>query len=148
MARRPSSDLLDFLSPYDEELRELALIARKAVLARAPGCWELLYQTYAVSTAFSLTDELKHAFCHVAVYKKHVNLGFNRGTELHDPERLLQGTGKLIRHVRLGEGVALDDQAMIQLIDAAIVNVQDRMAVRGEAPTKGKALVKQRKKSG
>ena len=145
MPRRPSPDLKAFLEPYDAELRKRCLAARKVILERAPGCWELLYQTYAASTAFSFSEELKHAFCHVAVYKKHVNLGFNRGTELEDPEGLLEGTGKLIRHLRLSEEVDLEQGAVPRLIDAAIENMRERMAERGEAPTRGKVVVKQRK---
>ena len=42
-------------------------------------------------------------------HKERVNLGFNHGTSLPDPKGLLEGTGKNIRHVRLGdkEAVAL-----------------------------------------
>ena len=142
MPRRPSNELKALLSDYDPSLVDLALEARKAVMGRAGNCWELIYQTYAVSTAFSFTDELKHAFCHVAVYKKHVNLGFNRGTELADLAGLLQGTGRLIRHLRLGPDVDLNGDELSQLIDAALDNMRERMAERGETRTRGAAVVK------
>jgi len=38
---------------------------------------------------------------YVATYKDHVNLGLRFGAELDDPDRLLEGTGKSIRHVKL-----------------------------------------------
>jgi len=37
----------------------------------------------------------------VDAYENHVNLGFNRGASLPDAKRLLEGTGKNIRHVRI-----------------------------------------------
>lgn len=33
------------------------------------------------------------------IYTNHVNLGFNKGTLLKDPHKLLTGTGNLIRHI-------------------------------------------------
>jgi hypothetical protein len=35
------------------------------------------------------------------VGKNHVTFGFHYGTSLDDPERLLEGTGKNLRHVKL-----------------------------------------------
>lgn len=144
MIRDPDPELTAFLSTRDPALRELALAARSAILAQAGDCWELIYDTYALSTAFSLTEELADAFCHVAVYKKHVNLGFNRGTELDAPSGLLQGTGKLIRHLRLGGGVEVDAEPVSLLIGQAIENANARLSQRGGEPTPGGVVVKQR----
>ena len=141
MPRRPSPELIELLAPYDPALAEQALTARRAILSRAGNCWELIYKSYAVSTAFSCSDALRHAFCHVAVYKKHVNLGFNRGTELADPAGLLRGTGRLIRHLRLAEDLDLDGGPVGALIDEALLHMRERMAQRGEAPTRGRAIL-------
>lgn len=35
------------------------------------------------------------------IYKDHVNLGFFKGTSLVDPKKLLEGTGKGLRHVKI-----------------------------------------------
>ena len=40
-------------------------------------------------------------FGYVNVFTSHVNLGFFHGAALPDPARLLQGTGKFMRHVKL-----------------------------------------------
>ncbi len=143
MARGPDAELLRMLDGYDPTLAKLALKARKAIMRRSKACWELVYHTYALSTAFSLTEHLKDAFCHVAVYQKHVNLGFNRGTELEDPDQLLQGSGKLIRHVRLGPDVDPDTGPIGDLIDQAINNALRRMTDRRASPTPGAVVVKQ-----
>lgn len=39
--------------------------------------------------------------CSIMAFKDHVNLAFFRGTELADPEGLLEGTGKGMRHVKV-----------------------------------------------
>ena len=38
---------------------------------------------------------------HIAVYTKHVNLGFNDGARLPDPLGILKGAGKRIRHITI-----------------------------------------------
>src|SRR5689334_11867017 len=50
-------------------------------------------------------------FGYVGVYKAHTNVGFFYGAELADPARLLEGTGKRGRHVKLRPGVELNFQA-------------------------------------
>lgn len=53
------------------------------------------------------------------VFTAHVNVGFYRGGELRDPKRLLQGSGKSMRHVKLRPGSAIDAEALRELIEAA-----------------------------
>jgi hypothetical protein len=42
------------------------------------------------------------AFAYVDAYRAHVNVGFFRGAEIADPDGLLEGVGKFMRHVKLG----------------------------------------------
>ena len=99
---------------------EIALAARKSVLKTAKECSELVYATYCISDAFTFTGKLGQAFIHIATYGSHVNLGFNYGTSLPDPENLLVGTGKSIRHIRLDSKSQLKTKPVKNLIAAAI----------------------------
>ena len=66
----------------------------------------------------------------------------NGGGELLETEvGLMKGTGKLIRHIRLGADVDLGARPLTDLVDAAIHNMQRRMADLDDAPSKGKAIV-------
>jgi hypothetical protein len=67
------------------------------------------------------------AFGYVGVYRAHVNVGFFYGAELPDPARLLEGTGKSGRHVKLLPGVDRDFAALAALIDAAYVDIKARL---------------------
>ena len=98
----PTRDLLRFLKPYDRAIRNLALKVRALVLDEIrPGC-ENIYDAYnAVAMGYGPTDRLKDGICHIAVYARHVNLGFNRGAALDDPYGMLQGSGKAIRHITI-----------------------------------------------
>ena len=82
--------------------------------------------------------ELMHDGCPVAclgdaafgygnVFTSHVNVGFFQGAALPDPARLLQGTGKFMRHVKLRPGTAIDDASLSRLIEAAYSDIKARV---------------------
>lgn len=66
------------------------------------------------------------AFAYVDAFTHHVNVGFFLGAYLDDPQRLLQGTGKFMRHVKLRPHVAIDEAALQDLIRAAYDDMQQR----------------------
>jgi hypothetical protein len=63
-------------------------------------------------------------FGYVNVFKAHVNVGFFLGAELKDRTRLLEGTGKRMRHVKIKPGSEPDSAALTALIEAAYRDVQ------------------------
>ena len=67
------------------------------------------------------------AFAYVNAFTAHVNVGFFRGAELADPDGLLEGTGKLMRHVKLGPGSDIDERALTHLIKTAYTDMQRRL---------------------
>ena len=64
------------------------------------------------------------AFGYVNVFTSHVNVGFFQGASLPDPARLLQGTGKFMRHVKLKPGAAANATALRRLIEAAYSDIK------------------------
>src|SRR5579863_5913032 len=58
-------------------------------------------------------------FAYVNVFTSHVNVGFFRGSSLRDPARLLQGSGKRMRHVKLKPGGSANPAALSKLIRLA-----------------------------
>ena len=94
--------LLTFLRPYDREIRDLALQLRVLVLEEMAPCYENIYDAYsAVAIGYGTSDRLRDGIFHIAVYSKHVNLGFNDGATLDDPKGILQGAGNRIRHITI-----------------------------------------------
>jgi len=65
-------------------------------------------------------------FAYVNAFKAHVNVGFIYGAQLDDPARLLEGAGRLGRHVKLRPGAALDHAA---LTAAAYADIKWRVEV-------------------
>lgn len=68
------------------------------------------------------------AFAYVDAFTAHVNVGFFRGAELDDPDGLLEGTGKLMRHVKLGAGREVDARALTKLAVTAHADMRERLA--------------------
>lgn len=63
-------------------------------------------------------------FAYVNIFRAHANVGFFYGAELRDPARLLEGTGKRMRHVKLKPGHTVDPVALADLIEAAHVHIR------------------------
>ena len=66
-------------------------------------------------------------FGYVNAFKTYVNVGFFRGAELADPAGLLEGMGKLMRHVKLRPGHDLNAPALTQLIATAYADMKARV---------------------
>ncbi len=68
------------------------------------------------------------AFGYVNVFTAHVNIGFFHGAKLPDPTRILQGSGRFMRHVKARPGELPDPAALQALIQAAYVDIKAKLA--------------------
>jgi hypothetical protein len=112
-----------------------------------------------ISTAPGIVEEIKWnrpwystsdgMFCYLHWTKKHVTLGFRQGASLTDPKRLLEGTGKDMRHVKIDAADDRFDQAaLLQLIKQALKRVTgkaDRNVAADDGPRRASAPVTQRR---
>ncbi len=135
-------DLLNFLSPYSLNVQELTLKLRNFIIVNAPDCNELIWDNYnAVAIGYSKSNKLKDAFCHLSVYKNHVNFGFNRGSELSSSQIKLLGQGKLIRHISVTDYMLFPEIEIQKLLLNAIVLSENRNSELRNAPVKSQSLV-------
>ena len=132
---------LDFKSP---ELIELYTELRNFLFSISPDCNELLYHTHALTSVLTISEKLGDGFCHIPIYTNHLNLGFNKGALLSDPNGLLQGTGKLIRHIPIKETADFKNKKVEELILAALaLSKEDRS---GKEWPQGKTISKIKRK--
>ncbi|MBX7247479.1 MAG: DUF1801 domain-containing protein [Caulobacteraceae bacterium] len=68
------------------------------------------------------------AFAYVAAFRAHGAIGFFQGAALADPGGLLEGGGKRMRHVKLRPGRAIDDAALLRLVQQAYADMRERTA--------------------
>ena len=139
----PPRDLVRFLKPYDREIRDLALELRALVLEEMAPCYENIYDAYsAVAIGYGTSDRLSDGIFHIAVYSNHVNLGFNDGASLDDPKGILQGSGKLIRHITIKTAEDLERSELRAYIRRARKKALDDARKLGEpAPKKPEGVV-------
>ena len=67
------------------------------------------------------------AFGYVNAFTAHVNVGFFLGAEISDPQRLLVGNGRFMRHVKLRPGGEVDATALTKLIETAYTDMKARL---------------------
>ncbi len=112
-----------YVAKSSAELRAVADGLRQLVKKTVPGSKE------AVNAWGLPTFEYNGPMCYVMMGKKHLTLGFVRGTSLPDDAELLEGTGKNLRHVKLKEVEQLRDANLRQLLlEAAELNEAVPMA--------------------
>lgn len=139
----PKREYIQFLTPYDPGVTELALAARTLVLQEAPDATELIYDAYnAVATGYTFTGRPGDACVHIAVYARWVNLGFNRGAELEDPRGVLQGNGRWIRHIRIAEQADLEKPTVRAFVRAAVARAVRPGPDAGKAGTRSRSVVR------
>lgn len=104
---------------------DLSALARQwfAVMkACGPDVREALHNNYPAACL------ARYPFAYVDAFTAHVNVGFYLGALLPDPNGLLIGTGKRMRHVKVFPGQAIDEQALTALIQAAYRDMRARLA--------------------
>jgi hypothetical protein len=103
---------------------EIAALMR-GVLAklrpRLPGATELVYdKKNSLVVGFCPGDRASEVITSVASYSKWLNLYFFEGSALPDPQGLLQGSGTIVRFIRITSPGDIDRPAVKALIAAAI----------------------------
>ena len=102
---------------------ELGSIARRwfnVMRAQGDDVRELLHDFHPTACVNEI------AFGYANVFTSHVNVGFFQGTELSDPNGLLEGTGKFMRHVKIRPGEPIDEDAVTRLIEEAYTAIKGR----------------------
>ena len=102
----------EIVSVVSPQARELAEHARALIQAVYPAVVEVPWPKQRVIGYGVGPKKMSEHFCYIAVSKNHINLGFMYGAELPDPEGLLEGEGKLLRHVRITQPEQLANPAL------------------------------------
>ena len=109
----------DAVAKAGAHARELAYQLRKLVAEVMPNVVEVPWPKMRMASYGVGPKKKSEHFCYISAQKDDVNLGFYYGAELPDPEALLQGTGKLLRHVKVREPKALRSRALRRLLEVA-----------------------------
>ena len=125
MRRPPDPQLLGFLEAYDRPIADLALALREIILEEVPSASESVYQVYTVAIWFGFSGKMKDMFCFITTSSRHINLGFPRGATLPDPNSVLEGEGKAMRHIKFASQRDLERPFVRRYIRASIEQLGD-----------------------
>ncbi|ALX48302.1 DUF1801 domain-containing protein [Lentibacillus amyloliquefaciens] len=112
---RKVEEVDQFISNLPKDIQNITVALRKIIFESSP----------------ELTEEFKWSMpnysynglvCYLQTSKKHVNLGFHKGNELQEKDinKLLQGTGKTMRHIRIKKTEEIHPEAFTSLIKEAM----------------------------
>jgi hypothetical protein len=92
---------------------------------RLPGAVEIVYDNYnALAIGFGPSERASEAIFSIALYPRYVSLFFLQGAKLSDPHRRLQGSGNVVRYIKLNDLDVLDEANVRSLMDEALRNTK------------------------
>jgi hypothetical protein len=119
--KQMSTEFDDFLSSYHHHVQAIARQVRALIFDVVPDVSEHVYPVLKVIRYGLKGNKMAGLVFFLMPHKDRVNLGFNHGTSLPDPKGLLEGTGKNLRHVKLGDEEAVSDLALRGLLKAELL---------------------------
>jgi len=125
MARRETTGtdeaVAHLLAPCDPVVRKLATKARALVRELIPDAQEEVDSAAKLIGYSYLPETYKGLILAIALQRSYVNLMFSKGVELMavDPDGLLEGTGKLARHIKVRTPERLEMPQVRELIKEA-----------------------------
>jgi hypothetical protein len=120
MAAAPTNPQFEeMLERFDPSVRELAHATRDLIFDVLPGVVEVVWDRQGTAGYGTGPKKMSEHFCYIALHPHHLNLGFNYGSELADPKHLLEGPGKLLRHIKIHAVTDLENPALRDLLRTA-----------------------------
>lgn len=117
--RDPRIDV--WMSAQADGLGSIAKYWFEAMRNCGPDVRELLHDGHPTACVADV------AFAYVNAFTAHVNVGFFRGAEIDDPNGLLEGTGKFMRHVKLRPAGENNAAALLRLVHTAYGDIRQRL---------------------
>ncbi|GAA0302183.1 hypothetical protein GGQ92_002302 [Gracilibacillus halotolerans] len=112
---RKNNEVSQYIERLPDDIQSITNSVRELILENFPELkeeykWSMPNYSY------------KGLVCYLQASKKHLNVGFHKGNELEvlDKNKLLQGSGKTMRHIRIKKQEEIKTEVLIPLIQAAI----------------------------
>jgi hypothetical protein len=110
----------DILAAAKPELRAVCKSLRRLIIALHERHVEIVWPRQRIASFGTGPKKMSEHYAYIAVQGSYVNLGFYRGAILADPQRLPEGTGKNLRHIKIRDIAAAKKPAVAALLRQAI----------------------------
>ncbi|MEO0341125.1 MAG: DUF1801 domain-containing protein [Bacteroidota bacterium] len=128
MAETQFGSFDDLLALTSEELIPIVITLKQLIEKIDPNTCEVVRLGDRAATYGVGPKKMKEGYVYVLPHKSWVNLGFYQGALLDDPDGLLEGTGKKLRHIKIKSV----EQAQLPAIQSLIgVALEERRATTG-----------------
>jgi hypothetical protein len=122
----PAISVQEWLAKLAPDLRAITKQLRAVARKNMPKAREFIHQD---AIRYSFTDSTFDQICYILPQRKgYVNFGFFFGGALRDPEKLLIGEGKRLRHVKVWSVAEAKNPALAKLIAATWVQAPESIA--------------------
>lgn len=121
-----SISVQEWLAGLAPDVRAIAKELRAVARKKMPKAQEFIYQD---AIRYSFSESTFDQICYILPQRKgYVNFGFFFGGALRDPEKLLIGEGKRLRHVKVWSVAEAKNPALAKLIAATWVQAPESIA--------------------
>jgi hypothetical protein len=137
-------DLDAIIAGRGPEMAKLTTAVLAKLRARFPGAVEMVYdKANSLVIGFCPNERASDAINSIAVYTKWINLYFFEGDALPDPAGLLQGTGSMVRSIRITSAADLDRPAVKALMAEALKRADPPL----DRKSKGRVILRQKRRA-
>lgn len=110
----------DLIQITEETQKPTLTRLRETILSIHPQACEVVRLGDRAATYGLGPKKMSEGYVYILPYTAWVNLGFYKGADLPDPDGLLEGTGKKLRHVKIGTVAEADNRSIRTLIQVAL----------------------------
>lgn len=120
-AKSPEKRLAAFIAKFAPEMAARIRAARRVMRRRLPNAIEMVYDNYNFFViGYGPSERPSEAIFSLAAQAKGLALCFLQGAKLPDPQRVLQGSGNIVRNVQLESAATLDQPEIRALMQVAL----------------------------
>ena len=128
----PEAQLRGFIEKFEPGHQAVIRAARKALRKRFPSATELVYDNYNFFViGFGPTERPSDCIVSIAAAANGVGLCFINGASLPDPAKVLIGSGKQTRFIRLPSAEVLEQPAVQALLSIAAERAKTPLPATG-----------------
>ena len=110
----------DALSGSSAQVKEIARHLRELIVDVYPDVVEVPWPKQRIVGYGIGPKKMSEHFCYIGAHREHANLGFYYGAELPDPDGLMEGTGKKLRHIKVRDVEEIDQSSLRRYIQLAL----------------------------
>ncbi|MDE2789315.1 MAG: DUF1801 domain-containing protein [Paracoccaceae bacterium] len=129
MSDRKFGEFDDIIEMTPEPLRPVTIRLKELLLSVDPDACIVVRLGDRAATFGTGPKKMSEGCCYILPYTNWVNLGFYRGVDISDPDKLLEGTGAKMRHIKVRSIEECDNPRLVSMIRDAFEERKSALGV-------------------